>query len=55
MMHTLRKALHWQGVYYQDFKRAIEWVEQQRICFDDLLGEVYPLSEWQQAFNASEM
>jgi L-iditol 2-dehydrogenase len=53
-MPAVRKELRLQGVHYGDFAMAVDWIQEQRVLIDDLLGPVLPLSEWKAAFEAAE-
>ncbi|MBT8062427.1 MAG: alcohol dehydrogenase catalytic domain-containing protein [Xanthomonadales bacterium] len=53
-MPAVRKELRFQGVHYGDFAMAVDWMQQERINIDDLLGPVLPLQDWKTAFEAAE-
>lgn len=50
---VVRKEIQLKGCYYYDFQKSVEFAMMHPEFFEDLLGDVYSLNEWQEAFEMS--
>lgn len=50
----VRKEIVIEGLYYGSFELAVEYAKNKTYLFEDLMGDVFSLDEWEKAFEANE-
>lgn len=50
----VRKEIVIEGLYYGSFEKAVEYAKNKTYLFEGLMGKIYPLEEWEEAYEANE-
>lgn len=50
----VKKGIIIEGLYYGDFSQAVEYAKEKKDLFKNLMGSVYPLEEWEKAYDENE-
>lgn len=50
----VKKGIIIEGLYYGDFQQAVDYAKDKTYLFEDLMGDVYSLEDWEKAYDAND-
>jgi len=51
----VKKGIIIEGLYYGDFSMAVEYARNKTYLFENLMGKVYPLEDWEKAYTENDL